>query len=392
MPKLGRRQSIKLGAAALVVGPSVVFSREAAAAPSKQPLLRAGFFKVEVKGIYVKIPNVEAVDLGSASPSIDYTKWVHDYLKVSLSKDAPKLSKSFKAAVEGGSKVSHKVSVSLYSKGTKSPAVTYHVLNAVPVSIDHKGEAQYLEWKVGSIETEAFQQKMQTVQQLQLTKKAFKAEVNGQVIAVQSLHKFYAGKKKAIVSTELNPDASAGKPWLAPRIIKLDGAGEKIVVATKKGGSTSADTVPVDSFSLNFEKITLQAARSRDQVVLETTLNAGTPPASALLGASQIKYGELHANKASPKLMNVAAATETADESKRDVYLHLSTTKLGAHVIMKYGGATTAANKSSGGSSGPYNFQIEGIKMSLQTIEFPKLQVGSKAPVTETLRFEVDDG
>lgn len=380
MPKLGRRQSIKLGAAALVVGPSVVFSREASAAASKRPLLRAGAFKVEIEGVYDRVPGVVSVDLGSASASTDYGKWVHDYLKMSLAKDASKLSKGFEAAMADGSV--HKVSVSLYSKASKSPAVTYHVLDALPVSIDHKGEAQVLEWKVGSIETEAL---AQSEGALQLTKKAFKAEIDGQVIAVQSLHKFSVGKKNAVVSTVFNPQPGASKAWLAPRAVKVDGASDKIVVS-KKGGSDAGDTVPMDSFSLDFGKITLDAAKVHDQVVLTTALNVGTQPASTLLRPNKLGsagVGANGANKASPKLMNVASATTAAaNKSTPVLILHSSTGKHDSHVMLKYA-APPLADKSSGAS---------GIKLSLRAIEFPKLQVGSKALVTETLRFEVDDG
>jgi len=404
MPKLGRRQSIKLGTAALLVGPSVVFSREATAAPTKRAALRAGYFKVEVKGMYDKVPGVVSVDLGSATASADYTKWIHDYLQVSLSKDAPKLSKSFKAALGKRSKVAHKVSVSLYSKASKSPAVTYHVLNAVPVSIDHKGEGQFIKWKVGSIETEAFDHKMEKGK-LELRNNAFKAEVDGQVIAVQRMIKFSAGKDKAVVSTRFNPKPDAKKAWLAPRTIKLDGASDKIVVyggATATAGKSSGkgsgggkggkSPRPSESFAINFTKIAVSAATSRDQVLLESSLNAGTPPASSLIGPAS-RGGCGTANKTTPDLLDVSPPKKPKAIDKSTPALILF---------------CNAAEQTKGKGKGSFkpitikmatakpgvSTRVSGLsmKMALRSIEFPKLKVGSRALVTETLRFEVDDG
>jgi hypothetical protein len=128
MTNASRRSTLKLGAAALVVGPSVIITRTASAGGVIQDFAghKAGQFTVKIAGVYDQVPGVVAVDLGS----LNFTKLKSEYsgIKISLAAgtDAKKMTINFWPEYTKMKKGvgDHKISVSLHATEGATPTLT----------------------------------------------------------------------------------------------------------------------------------------------------------------------------------------------------------------------------------------------------------------------------
>jgi hypothetical protein len=189
MTQTSRRSALTIGAAAVVLGPSVMFSRTAHAVDDTKLAggLTAGNFAVKIDGVYDRVPGVTAVDLGSvqiskvvvrgydpdqkkeivgkASQSLSFsglklTVASKDAAKMTI-KWAPEYTRQGKASGElktakSPPRSAVKISVSLLAADGKTPAVTYHANDAVQVSADSDpaGDKIFV-FDVGSIDVES---------------------------------------------------------------------------------------------------------------------------------------------------------------------------------------------------------------------------------------------
>lgn len=356
MSKLGRRESIKLAGAAVVVGPSVLFSRTASAGPQRTVTgLEAGAFKVEVKGMYDKVPGVAAVDLGTATLGARKSKSELHFVTISMKTGAAsaeqKLTKAFAKPARKGSRVAHKISVSLYGKGGRSPAITYHVLNAVPVSITQGEGAQHFKWNAGQIEVVSHKIGSASGRFKPLPSNSFKVEIEGvSVLATQSMSKFsYDARGRTVSRTDLDPAADGARGWKSSRALSSNE-----LKFHQTGAMDYAKFDPID-------------LKVRDQLALTSFVTARATPLSGALDGQSVKLEKLsregsamRANKATPVLMQFLSGS-AANKASPDLMLFCPN------------GKTKSKTEH---------------ELRLKSIEYPKLEAGSRALVTETYHFE----
>jgi hypothetical protein len=304
MPKIPRRQALELGAAAIVVGPSVFFSRAASASQGGATLggLKAGQFTVKLAGVYDEVPGVVSVDLGgiklSPSGAAQYSS-----VKIALAsgQDTAKMTTGFKQGATDS------LSVTLLASDGKTPSVTYQVIGAQAPAIKlNKLGDQILSYKVASLAVKVQKVEALTIKQ---TNNLLKVEIDG------------ASAFATTVSTSLV--AATGK-----HIAKVS--------LTYKDSTLTTDT----------SKVQIDGTKHRDQITLTT----------AITGAEK-------------QLSNVLISSLKATA--------------GAQSKIEISGAPK--DKSPTFDKGALTYS----KAQLTSIEFPKLEAGSDALVTETLTFKL---
>jgi hypothetical protein len=219
MSTLPRRQTLKLVAAAIVVGPSVTFARTVDAATRK----RSGFglkaldFTVKVDGIYDAVPGVVAVDLGTVAYPV---KWESRQGKVKIwlasEDDAPELTLNFaKDRKRKMNEVKLAIAVSLFADEGKTPALTYHILDAVPHSISTDEGKRLLSFSIGGMEAKAHTIKWkESGNVVRLPRDRFKVEIEGiSVAAGHSMSKaVYDWKEQKVIESVLDT-SKGGIAW-----------------------------------------------------------------------------------------------------------------------------------------------------------------------------------
>jgi hypothetical protein len=249
--------------------------------------------------------------------------------------------------------------------------VTYHVLGAQPYKTDHK----FYEWTVKNVEVQTHKLSAAMGRLTRPPRNAFKVEINGNGLVAKDARMFELNKT-LVSSLKFDPRPKAAESWVKEGEIKYSQLEHKVRAVKAR---TSRAARPTEEASFDFTKIDHQGLKSRDLLDVTTFVTAGQTPASMIF-VKTLTGGAAH--KVRPALKS-----ESANKSTPVLLQFTSTSKAAANKASPVLMLSCATGKK---ASPKAKSSRETVKLELRSIDFPKLRLGSKALVTETLHFETE--